>query len=235
MSSAGSPAKAALRGLREGFGVPMCVLAASFLGFGALVRESGMALWQGLFSTASAWALPGQVALVELHAVGAPLLAIVVAVGLSNARLLPMVITLMPYLADQNRPRWQYYVAANWVAVTGWAAALRACPGMVAEERLPYFMGYSMVLWPASLAGTAIGFALAGAVPVAVSLGLVFLNPIYFMLVFAADVSSPPRVAALVLGAILGPLLFLVTPDWSLLLTGVIAGTVAFLALHRRR
>jgi len=60
--------------------VPVLVLTASFLGFGALVKESGLALWHGVFSTATAWALPGQIALIELHAVGAPLLAIVAAV-----------------------------------------------------------------------------------------------------------------------------------------------------------
>jgi len=212
--------------------VPVLVLTASFLGFGALVKESGLALWHGVFSTATAWALPGQIALIELHAVGAPLLAIVAAVALTNARLLPMVVTLMPYLADPRRPRWQYYLVANWVAVTGWAAALRNCPGMVVEERLPYFLGYSLLLWPATMVGTAVGFQLAGAVPVAVSLGLVFLNPIYFMLVFAADLSSRPRTAALVLGALIGPPLFLLSPDWSLLLTGLIAGTLAFFLMR---
>ena len=64
--------------------------------------------------------------------------------------------------------------------------------------------------------------------PAEVTLGLVFLNPIYFMLVFAADARRRARVLALVLGALAGPSLYLVATDWSLLLTGLIAGSLAF-------
>ena len=53
---------AARQGAREAFGVPAIVLGASFLGFGALVREAGLSPWHGLLSTALGWALPGQVA-----------------------------------------------------------------------------------------------------------------------------------------------------------------------------
>ena len=82
-------------GVRRGVGVPLIVLSASFLGFGALIRESNLELIHGILSTVTGWALPGQVALVELYAVGAPLAVIALAVGLTNARLLPMTVTLM--------------------------------------------------------------------------------------------------------------------------------------------
>ena len=64
--------------------------------------------------------------------------------------------------------------------------------------------------------------------PLYVTLGLVFLNPIYFMLVFAADARRRARLLALVLGAVAGPSLYLVATDWSLLLTGLSAGSLAF-------
>jgi predicted branched-subunit amino acid permease len=71
-------------------------------------------------------------------------------------------------------------------------------------------------------------------VPHPVTLGLVFLNPIYFLLLFAADLASRPRLMALGFGAALGPVLHLITPDWGLLLCGLIAGSLAF-ALDRAR
>ena len=234
----GSPRAAFIGGLRRALGMPAVVLASSFLGFGALVHQVGLSLWHGLFSTATAWALPGQVALLELYAVGAPLAVIAGAVALVNARLLPMTITLMPLLQGPGWPRWAYYLAANWIAVTAWAAGQRDCPALPEKERLPYFFGMSVLLWGATLVTTAVGFALADAVPFSITLGLVFVNPIYFMLVFAADVRSRPRVMALLLGALLGPPLYLLDPDWSLLATGLLAGSGALfldLLLKRRR
>lgn len=214
--------------MRRAVGVPMLVLASSFLGFGALVQAAGLSLWHGLFSTATAWALPGQIAVLELYSLGASLLVVTVSVALVNARLLPMTLAVMPVLRGSTMPRWAYYLAANWIAVTAWAVAMRECPDMPPDERLPFFGGLSAMLWGSTLVTTAIGYEMAGVVPVYITLGLVFLNPIYFMLVFAADVRLPSWILALVLGALAGPALYLVTPDWSLLLTGAIAGSLAY-------
>jgi len=56
---------------------------------------------------------------------------------------------------------------------------------------------------------------------------LVFLNPAYFVFVFSS-VRQRNCIIAVVLGAFTGPLLHQVTPDWSVPLTGLIAGTAAF-------
>ena len=93
-----TPRAALVLGLRESIGLPVAVLAASFLGFGSLVAKTDLPLWLGLASTLTGWALPGQVALVEMAAVGSSVLVIALAVGMVNARLLPMTITLMPLL-----------------------------------------------------------------------------------------------------------------------------------------
>ena len=209
-------------------GVPAIMLGSSFLGFGALVRESGLSIWHGVLSAALGWALPGQVAMVELYAAGASLLAILAAVALSNARLLPMTVAIMPLLRAPGVPRWIYYLVSHFVAVTGWAAAMRTCPLLPVEQRLPYFTGFVLVIWSVSIAAAGFGFVLAGQVPPAVSLGLVFINPIYFMLVFAAEFRQRARFLALLLGAVAGPLLYPIATDWSLLLTGVLAGSLAY-------
>ncbi len=220
---------AVLVGIRRAAGAPAIVLGASFIGFGALVHQTGLSVWHALFSTATGWAQPGQVALFELYGLGASFLVIGAAVTLTSVRLLPMTVTIMPLVRAPGTPRWLYYLAANWVAVTTWAFAMRDCPGMAAERRLPYFMGFGCALWGVSLATTALGFALAGVVPLPVTLGLVFINPIYFMLMTAADVRSRARILAAILGAAGGPALYLLTPDWSLLLAGVGADSLGFL------
>jgi predicted branched-subunit amino acid permease len=225
-------------GMREGLGVPGIVLGASFIGFGSLVRESGLSLPFGMISTATGWALPGQLALVELYGAGAGLLAITLAVALTNARLLPMTISAMPLLRHPNHARILYWIAAHFIAVTGWAQLMRRAPILGPEHRLPYYFGLTLTLWFISLAATAVGWELAGQVPQPVTLGLVFLNPLYFMLLFLADIAGRARMLALGFGAALGPLLHLITPGWGLMLCGLIAGTLAFAldrAVTRRR
>ncbi|HEX2116672.1 MAG TPA: AzlC family ABC transporter permease [Alphaproteobacteria bacterium] len=228
----GSPRGAFRAGMREAFGAPLLVLCASYVGFGSLVRESGLSLWAGLLSTLSTWALPGQIVSVELYAVGASLVTIFIAVALTNARMMPMTMTLLPLVRLPGRKPWRLYAAAHLIAVTGWAVAMLRCPHMPAGQRLSYFVGFAGVLLSGSVAATAAGFLLSGAVPPAVSLGLVFVNPIYFMLLFIGDVRDRGRVLALALGAILAPLFHIVAPTWGLLITGVVAGGLAF-ALKR--
>lgn len=230
-----APAFSAFRaGMRDAIGAPVIVLGASFLGFGSLCRESGLSIWLGLASTATGWALPGQIAMVELYAIGASLTALLLGVALTNARLLPMTIVLMPVLRAPGMPRWRYYAAAYFVAVTAWTFTMQRAPTMLPEQRLPYYFGMTLTLWPLSLVTTAVGYLLAGAVPQYVTLGLVFLNPIYFMLIFVAEFRQKERALALVFGAICGPLFHLVDADWGLLATGLVAGTAAFLLTRWR-
>ncbi len=228
-----APRAAYVEGMRRAFGVPVIVLAASYLGFGVLCRESGLGVGYSLASTATGWALPGQIALVELYAVGASWIAVVLAVALSNARLLPMTATLLPFLRHPGTPRWKYYLAAHYVAVTGWANAMVICPTLTTRARLPFFFGFVTVLQAGTLLTTGIGYFLPGVLPLSITLGLVFLNPIYFMLIFAADMRARARALALGFGAVCGPLLHLVSPEWGLLATGLIAGTIAFVVDNR--
>jgi len=231
----GSTRAAFIGGLRLSLGVPVLALGASYLGFGALVRESGFSLWQGLFSSATTFALPGQVLLVELYAVGATLAVMAVAVGLSSTRLLPMTMSLLPQLRHPGLPRWRLYLTAHFIAVTGWAVTMKVAPRLPAEERLAFFTGLTLTLWVTVILCTAVGYYLPGALPERVTLALLFLNPLYFLLIFITDLGQRARSLALLFGALLGPPLFLVDADWSLLFAGFIGGTAAWLLGLRRR
>ncbi len=229
-----SPRAAFWGAAREAFGAPALVLGASFVGFGSLVRVSGLTAGHGLFSTVTSWALPGQIALVELYAAGVSMASLAAAVALTNVRLMPMVAALMPQLARPGLSRWKLYAAAHLVAVTGWVAAMRRCPSLPRNQRLSYLVGFSGTLWVTTMACTLAGFLLADSVPPYVTLGLVFLNPIYFMLVLSADLNNRRRMLSLVFGAALGPVFHLLTPEWGLLITGAVAGTLAFAAGRNR-
>jgi predicted branched-subunit amino acid permease len=149
-----------------------------------------------------------------------------------------MTISAIPLLRHPRHPPLLYWLAAHFIAVTGWAQLMRRAPELRPEHRLAYYFGLTVTLWVISLIATAIGWELARQVPEPVTLGLVFLNPLYFLLLFLVEIASRPRLLALLFGAALGPLLHLVTPDWGLLLSGLIAGSLAFAldrAIARRR
>ncbi|WP_184431583.1 AzlC family ABC transporter permease [Roseospira goensis] len=225
---------AALRaGARAAVGAPAVVLAASYLGFGALVRSADWSLPLGLMSTALGFALPGQIVVVEMAAAGASLALIAAAVALTNFRLMPMTLVLMGRLRAPDTPRWWLYALAHVIAVTSWLVALQRAPRLPLAERLPFVAGFSVVIWAVTLTATAVGFWLHEQVPPLVSLALVFLTPLYFLLMMVADLRQRARVYAMVAGTLAGPPLHLLTPEWGLVLTGVLAGTLAF-GLDRR-
>jgi predicted branched-subunit amino acid permease len=224
-------------GLRTGLGAPGAVLGASFIGYGTLARSSGFDLPQSIATTAFIWALPGQIALVELAATGASLAGLIFAIALTNARLLPMTVTLVPVLSDLRWPKRLYYLGAQFIAVTAWTVTMQVYPDIPRQYRLPYFLTLGFTLWSITMVMTVVGYLLVGMVPAPVALGLVFLNPIYFMLMFVADFRLPARAYALTLGAIAGPLLQPLGSEWGLLAAGLIGGTTAFALdeLRRRR
>jgi predicted branched-subunit amino acid permease len=222
-------------GAREALAAPGAVLGASFIGFGTLARASGFDLGQSLATTGFIWALPGQIVLVELVATGAGVASVIAAVALTNARLLPMTVTLLPTLSDARWPRRLYFLAAHFIAVTAWTVSMQRQADMPQQQRLPYFLGLGLTLFAITLTATFAGYFLVGIVPPAVGLGLVFLNPIYFMLMFVAEFRLPPRALALAFGAIAGPLLQFLGPDWGLLAAGLLAGSAAFFADEYRR
>ena len=96
--------------------------------------------------------------------------------------------------------------------MTRWAISIKRSGELPRDQRLAYFTGLAGTLWVVTVLCTAIGVLLSGSAPALVSLGLVFLNPIYFILLFAGDVRQRNRLLALVFGAVLGPILHLASP-----------------------
>lgn len=228
--------RAAFRGgVREACGVPAAVLAAGYLGYGALAAESGYSVTLAMFATASIWALPGQLILIELHALGAAAPAIVLAAVLSGARFLPTTMSLLPVLHREGHGRLRLYAIAHFVSMTTWAVAMRRCPDLPREQRAPYFVGFALVCIAVSVASCPVGYYLSGAFPPLVRLGFVFLTPIYFFVILIGDVRTRLAAVALACGALAGPLLHLVSAQWSVLLSGFTGGSAAYLILRRMR
>ena len=59
--------------------------------------------------------------------------------------------------------------------------------------------------------------------------GLAIVNPIYFFCMMIGAMKNVSISLAVILGTVLGPVIYLVSTEWSLLFAGLIAGTIAFL------
>ncbi len=218
-------------GMREGAGMPLVMVSSAMLGFGSLARDSGLSLDVSVALSIGLWGLPGQVAMAEMWAMGAPILAILVASSMGNMRFLPMALVTVPWFQGDGRAGWTRYLAAQVMSINIWTVFMRRAPALVVKRRYPYFMGVGSVCLIGGTCGTVLGYVLASTMPPAVTVALIFMNPAYFLFVFSS-VRERNCIIAVILGAFTGPLLHQVTTDWSVPLTGLLAGTAAF-ALDR--
>lgn len=227
------PQAAFMRGLAIAFEVPALILAATGAGFGALAHDAKLGFGPTAFMSLILYATPAQVVLIDQLARGTSLLGGAIAVSLTAIRLLPMMVSLMPYLRAPGVPRWQYVAAAHYIAITGWTEAFRRLPQMPAHLRMPHFLGLGTALMSMLLVGTVIGHLLAGAVPPLLTSALLFMTPLYFAMSLILNAKEPLDWAALAAGIVLGPVFFLAAPGFDLLLTGLVGGTIAFLVGSR--
>lgn len=233
-NSEGPPPRAAevrafARGLRVAFSVPAAVLFATALGFGALARDGGFTIGHAAFLTASMFAMPNQVILVDQLARNETIAAAALAVTLTAVRLLPMTVTVVPLLRGLRRRPLLELVAAHFVAITTWLEGNRRLPGFPAELRLAHFLGLGVAVAAVMLAGTLIGYGVAAGLPPLLTAALLFTTPLYFILSLIATSRSTMDLAAVALGCGLAPLFYLLVPGFDLLVTGLVGGTLAHL------
>lgn len=213
-------------GFKHALGAPMMVLFAGMIGFGAMGHTNGVNAWVTGLSSLFMFALPGQVVLLEMMISGSSFVAIALAVTLTSARFITMTVTLFPQLATEDRNN-KLYAYVHLLAMTAWAVSMREFPKMEPKYRLSYFLGLGLPCWLISMPGTVLGYFLAGLVPNAVTLALVFINPLFFLLTFT-EVKPWGNRLAIGLGCAFGPIFFLLDKDSSLLSTGLVAGTLAY-------
>ena len=216
-----------LRSLKN-FDSPAIALAASFVAIGALLKNIGFNIQQSILSTVLTYALPGQLVMAESFLIGASLINIFLAVWLVNARLYPMTVSLMPLLKEESQPRWKYYLSCHFLAVSSWLIMKDRIQIVDQKNRIDFWIGIGIGTWSTAIIATIIGYLLSDYLNKDMIIGLAIVNPVYFACMMVGAMKSKSISTAVILGAILGPALFLVSPEWSILLGGTLAGTIAF-------
>jgi predicted branched-subunit amino acid permease len=204
------------------------VLIGTYVGIAALGHDFGFSLWWVAASTVLVWAGPAQVILISALAAGATPVETALAVGLSSARLLPMVISLLPLIkTPQTRGR-ELVLPAHLTAISMWIESLRLLPTWPRATRIPFANGLGVGFMLAAQVGTVLGFYLAAALPPILTAGLLFLTPMSFLISTTRNCRLVSDWLALAFGIVLGPVLAAWQVGLDLLWTGIVAGTVAY-------
>jgi predicted branched-subunit amino acid permease len=185
-------------------------------------------------STALVWAGPAQVILVSALGAGAAPVETALAVGVSSARLLPMVISLLPLIRRPQTPYRALVLPAHFTVVTMWIEALRLLPQLPREARIPFANGVGFGFMTAAQAGTLIGYYLATSLPPLLTAGLLFLTPVSFLISTTRNCRLMSDWLALAFGLVLGPLMAAWQVGLDLLWSGIVAGSLAY-GIHRLR
>ncbi len=210
------------------------VLIGTYIGIGALAHDYGFGLVWVLLSTLLVWVAPGQVILISALGGGAAHVEVAITVSLSSARLLPMVVTLLPLLKGPDTRDRELLLPAHFTAVSMWVESLRLLPAMLREERIPFCNGLAVGFMTAAHVGTVIGFYLVASLPWLLTAALLFLTPMTFLCSTTRNAQSLGDRVALGIGLVLGPLLAWAHVGLDLLWTGIVAGSVGY-GLHRLR
>jgi predicted branched-subunit amino acid permease len=218
------------QGLRsvKGLDSPAFALGASFIAIGALLKNIGFNLEQSIFSTLLTYALPGSLVMAESFLVGASLINIFLAVWLVNARLYPMTVSLIPLLIHKKQPRWKYYLSCHFIAVSAWLIMKSKYQTIEKKHRIDFWMGIGTGTWFIAITSTIIGFLISDYLNKDMMIGLAIVNPVYFTCMMAGAMKNLQINLSIILGAVLGPLFFFISPEWSILYGGVLAGTIAY-------
>ena len=222
-----------LRGARAAAtSVQGMVLFASMIGFGGLCRDIGFPVGAAMLSSVLIWALPAQVLVVGGYAAGNAAPVIALAVALSSVRLFPMTAALLPYLRAPKVGIGTQLLAAHFIAVTAWIEGMRRLPGTPHQGRVPFFFGLGVVFISSATLATLLGFLLAGTLPRALAIGLLFLTPISFLIQLSHNARDLVDRLALAFGLVIAPFMAEIGGRLDLLWTGLLGGTAAWL-VHR--
>ena len=209
---------------------PAIALGCSFLAIGALLKNIGFNFQQSVSSTLFTYALPGQLVMAESFLVGASLVNIFIGVWLVNARLFPMAVSMFPLLKSKKQPKWKYYISCHFLAVSSWLIMKKDYRKINLDNRIDFWMGIGTATWSIAIFSTILGYLVSDYLSKDMMIGLAIVNPIYFFCMLLGTMKNIAIGTSVILGTILGPLFYLVSPEWCILYGGVTAGIVAFFA-----
>ena len=212
---------------------PCYALCLTMAGFSTIARESGLDFWMTLSTSLGIWGMPGQVAFASLYSAGASLFVIFVAVSLANMRMLLMVISVadMMHLDSHNLSFWKRVFWMHFLAITAWANVAAAQQKYPPHLLFAYYQGFALTIFAFGILGTVLGYFLSDLIRPEILRIVIFVTPIYIMLMIINARQKANRLAV-IFGGALSPVFFPFAGEWAILLSGVVGGSIASLYSH---
>lgn len=204
------------------------VLFVTYLGIGALAHDTHFSLAWALASTLFVWAGPAQIILITTLGSGATIVQSAIAVTVSAIRLFPMVVSVLPLMRTEKTKRRELIFAAHLTAVTLWVECHRFLPQVPRERRIAFVHGLGFGLVSVCLCANTIGYLLAANLTQTLGAAILLLTPLSFLFSTARNSRELADIVALVLGLVLYPLAAKMNSGLDILVSGVVAGTVAY-------
>lgn len=216
-------------GTRTSFSPAGMILFITFFAYGALVSGSNLPLEVGIGLTIFVFAIPGQVVLVDEIARGSSLITAAIVTTFTAIRLLPLTVSMLPVVRNETTPKWMEVVICHFVAVTVWTQSMMVLPTLPREQRASHCLGFCCGLMVLVTIGTCLGFYAAHMLPKNISAATLMVTPIYFFLSLFNTAKVIVEKLAFAFGTIIAiPLIFMI-PNFSLIGSGLIGGTLAYL------
>lgn len=210
------------------------VMFVTYMGIGALAHDTHFSLAWALLSTLLVWAGPAQIILISTLASGASVAQSAIAVTVSAVRLFPMVAAVLPLIRTPQTKRRQLVLVAHFTAVTLWVECYRFLPHVPRDRRIAFVHGLGSGLASIALVATVVGYELAANLTQTFGSAVLLLTPLSFLFSTARNSRELADMLALGLGLAFYPLASLLDSGLDILISGVAAGTIAFL-VHKWR
>tara|TARA_Y100000817_G_C16663012_1_gene458009 strand:+ start:266 stop:715 length:450 start_codon:yes stop_codon:yes gene_type:complete len=143
---------------------------------------------------------------------------------------MPMGISMFPLLKSKKQPKWKYYVSCHFIAVSSWLIMKKDYKTIHVDNRIDFWMGVGTATWSIAIFSTIIGYLISDFLSKDVMIGLAMVNPVFFMCVLIGSMKNNTVISiSVILGVLLAPIFYLISPAWCILFAGLASGTTAFL------
>ena len=230
-----SKKKTSWQGFKECMLGPGWGVFASMMGFGTLASEAGIPMLDAFILMVGLWSMPGLIAYVDLYNTNISILALVIATGIANVRLLPLTIATIPVIRTSQKVKSRHFFYAQINSVSGYLALLNVKPKIEGRRlQTQYFVSFCMGTFLLGSAGLVVGITLADSVSSEILLILIFMTPLYILLL-ASSARKPSILLAIATGGLVVPYAQTLSADWGVVVGGVVAGTIAYVIARRWR
>ena len=228
--------KIIVRGVFEASNIPGFALGGTMIGFSTIAKEAGFDLPMVVTTTTFVWGMPGQVAFATLYAGGASLFLIFVAVFLANMRMMLMVISGFSILRIDlhELSLWKKLLLMQLMAITSWAQIGNIKNKYPGSMLLFYYIGFSSTIFIFGITGTFIGFYINEFIDDKTLRIIIFVTPLYILLLVINSKESINRLAV-VIGGFVSPALFPLIGNLSILVAGFLGGSLALIIYRGKK